>query len=85
MPPKLRQRLIKAVLYHERKKFQYFFASGLSSIAAPVKFTNQVLSQLQTQLFRKGEIILERDKAVNDLVLISEGECSLYGFSNCID
>ena len=39
-----------------------------------------VLTQLETQLYRKGDVIIDRMDQVTDMILISQGTCNLYGF-----
>ena len=43
-------------------------------------FINAVLTQLESRIYKPGEVILERNTKVRDVVFIAQGTCKLFGF-----
>lgn len=80
LSPKLQAKLVNSVLYEEVKKFRYFFNDTLDNYSAPRQLIVEVLKQLETSLFHSGDVIIRYESIVEDMVLISQGSCVLYGF-----
>lgn len=51
----------------------------------PECFQAELLQQLETQLYLKGEVIQAHDDIeFHDLILVSQGYCSVYGFTKIL-
>ena len=68
------------MLVHERRTLDYFFEDKNGKNKASDLFINEVLTQLDSRLYEPGEIIMERNSRVRDLIFIAQGTCKLFGF-----
>ena len=62
------------------KTFAYFLENFRSREKAPWTFIVRILTNLDCQQYNPGEIILRANKPVEELIIIHQGYCNLYGF-----
>ena len=80
LPQNLQYRVVKIVLKFYMKTFEYFFEDFRSKNKAPLTFMVGVLTKLDCQLYDPGEVILEAKKPIEELIMVHQGYCNLYGF-----
>ena len=72
LPQNLKKRLVNSVLYHDIKKFKYFFHDFVGEgMSAPGDFILQVMTNLDSQLYAIGSVIVEFDAKVFEFKLRS--------------
>ena len=69
-----------SVLFTEAKAFEFFFEDFNGKNKAPRWFALNVLTHLNSILFKPGDMIIPYRSQVTDLILVTSGQCSLYGF-----
>ena len=69
-----------STLYFEARKFKYFFDDCVENVKAPDFFKVALLTQLEVSLYEKGKVVIEYDKKVENMILISHGQCALYSY-----
>ena len=82
LPVSLQLKLVKSVLYHERITLDYFFEDKNGKNKASDTFITTVLASLDSGLYAPGQVIIEQNSKVRELVFIAQGTCKLYGYYN---
>ena len=63
------------------KTFTYFLEDFRGKNKAPLPFLVGVLTNLDCQMFKPNSVIVPANRPVEDLVIVEQGTCYLYGFS----
>ena len=71
---------MRIVLKHYLKTFAYFLEDHRSKNKAPWSFISRILTNLDCQLYNPGDVIVRANKPVEELIIIHQGYCNLYGF-----
>ena len=60
------------------RDFMFFFQNFSSGEKAPVAFMYEVVANLDIQIYRHNEVVVERNSNCDHLLLIRSGTCALY-------
>ncbi len=76
----MQQKLARAVLYKQFKSWEFFFEDFNGKTKAPEAFMIDVVTRLSSQMHDPGATIVPRGQTMNDLHLVAQGNCELYGY-----
>lgn len=84
LPQTLKKKIVNWVLSKQYKSFMFFLEDFESGHKASQAFIIVLLTNLDSQMYKPGTVILNEGDQVEDLILIRKGNCNLYGFKQCM-
>ena len=85
LPSTLQKKLVNEVLQKQLNSFHYFIEDFEGRNCAPTSFIVELVTKLDSQMYRHGETVVQKGQCMNDLILIRKGECNLFGYVDSVE